>query len=181
MAFIKGQFEASFEKALAAIAGAERVTKEQLRDVSRTVLEAWHITGNVEYANKLIGVLTPVNRKVAVAFFTHFSGFSYNETLARFSGKSKKRYAEAHKLCMEFLEDPLNNIWTWADRNIEIKQKDFDIEAVTKYITHALKKAQGVGLSQTDVLKAVFKGGVEPDAVLAVFDEMGLEFGEVAE
>ena len=80
---------------------------------------------------------------------------------------------------MEFLENPNNNIWSWAERHITVEHKAFDSEAITKYITGELKKAQGVGLTQVDVLKAVFKGGIDPATVVAVFEEMGLEFAEV--
>jgi hypothetical protein len=177
--FNKGQFEAQFVKALQAIAGAERVTKEELKTLSRNILIAWHETGNCEYANKLLAVLTPVNKKVFVAFGKHFAGFSHDDVLGVFTKKSKKRYEKAHADYVEFMADPHNNIWTWAERHIEVTHKPFDVDGVAKYITKALKQAQGVGLSQVDVLKAVFKGGIEPAAVLTVFEEMGLEFSEV--
>lgn len=176
--FNKQAFETAFAAALIAIAAAEKVTKEELRILSRTVLEAWHATGNVDYANNLLNVLTPVNRKVAVLYFTHFSGFSYDEKQAKFTGKSKKRYDDALAECVKFLEDPLNNIWVWAGRNIEIEQKDFDLKAVTKYVEGALKKADKAKLRQADVLKAIFAAGITPASLLIAFNEMEFKDGE---
>ena len=178
MAFDKAKFEQAFAAAIIALAASEQVTKAELSVLSRTVLEAWHTTGNVDYANKLLAVLSPVNRKVAVVFFTHFSGFSYDEKLAQFSGKSKKRYDEAAKLSAAFLEDPLNNIWTWAGRNIEVQQKEFELSTVTKYVEGALKKADKAGHKQVDVLKAIFAAGITPQSLLIAFNEMAFKDGD---
>ena len=172
MAFNKLAFEAAFTTSIVALATSEKVTRVELATLSRTVLEAWHAVGNVDYANKLLTVLTPVNRKVAVVFFKHFSGFSYDDALGMFTKKSKKRYESAAKECVTWLEDPLNNIWTWAGRNIEIEQKKFDADAITKYMTSALKKAAGAGMSQADVMRAIFKAGIQPAALIEAFNAM---------
>lgn len=177
--FNKQSFERNFSEALERISKAETVTKHELKLVSRTMLEAWHITGNVHYINRLLKVVTPVNKKVLIKFGQHFGGFSFDEVMGEFTHKSKKRYDSAHKLALEFLENPNNNLWTWAERHIEVQQKPFSIENVEKFIKGALTKGQGVGLSQVDILKAVFKAGIEPEAVIQVMDELGMEFAEV--
>lgn len=178
--FDKNTFERSFNASLEKIASSENVTKKELREISRTILEAWHATGNVIYINRLLKVLTPVNKKAMVQFAKHFGGFSYDDTLCEFTHKSKKRYDNAHKLCMEFLADPHNNVWTWAERHIELTVKPFAIENVEKFIKGALQKGQGVGLSQVDILKAVFKAGIEPECIMQVMDELGFEFEETS-
>ena len=93
MSFDKIAFEVAFASALVRLAASEKVTKEDLKTLSRSVLEAWHATGNVSYANKLLAVLSPVNKKTCVVFFRHFSGFSFDEVQGMFTGKSKKRYS----------------------------------------------------------------------------------------
>lgn len=176
--FNKIAFETAFTKALETIATSENITKRELKDLSRTIMQAWHETGNVHYVNRLLKVLTPVNKKVFVKFAQHFSGYSFDETMGEFTGKSKKRYEKAHALCVEFLENPNNNLWTWAERHIEIEQKPFAVENVEKFIKGALQKGAGVGLSQVDILKAVFKAGIEPACIVQVMDELGFEFSE---
>lgn len=177
--FNKQAFERNFSEALERITKSENITKHELKIVSRTMLEAWHITGNVHYINRLLKVVTPVNKKALIVFAKHFGGFSFDEVLGEFTHKSKKRYETAHKLALEFLENPHNNLWTWAERHIEVTVKPFAIENVEKFIKQALNKGAGVGLSQVDILKAVFKAGIEPDCIIQVMDEMGFEFGEL--
>lgn len=171
--FDKLAFEKALTRALKLLAHSERVTKEQLRVLSRTVLEAHHATEDVGYVNRLIEVLTPVNRKVAVKYFEHFGGFHFDDALARFTKKSKKRYMEADALATVFLEDPLNNIWSWADRNIEITKKDFELSQVTAAMGTYLKKAKKAGISQADLMKAVIAAGIEADTVIAMLDTLG--------
>lgn len=176
--FNKQNFERNFTEALERLTKAENVSKHELKVVSRTMLEAWHITGNVHYINRLLKVVTPVNKKVLIEFGIHFGGFSYDKVLGEFTHKSKKRYEKAHALALEFLADPHNNLWTWAERHIKVEAKPFAVENVEKFIKSALQKGAGVGLSQVDILKAVFKAGVSPECVIQVMDELGFEFGE---
>jgi hypothetical protein len=168
-------FVNAFNAAIEALAQSEQVTKRELRSLSRTVLEATHETGDIQYINKLIAILTPVHKKVAVVFFKHFSGFSYDDGLKTFTKKSKKRYDKAFLEYVAFMSDPLNNIWTWAERNIEIEQKDFDLSKVTVYMKTAMKKAKEQGKTNADVLKAVIAAGMTADDVIAIMEEVGME------
>ena len=166
--FNREGFIASFDKALKTLARTEKVTKEVLRDVSRTVLEAVHATGDIGYVNRLNAVLTPVNRRVSAKYFEHFTGFHYDTTSLLFTKKSKKRYDESLAAAVEFLSDPHNNIWTWAERNIEIEKKDFTVDKVSDIVKKAIKK----NISQADILKAVLSAGVTLDTVIACMGEV---------
>lgn len=173
--FDKAAFEVAFSTSIIALIGSEKVTKAQLQTCSRTVLEAVHATGDIGYANRLIDVLTPVNKKVAVVFFKHFTGFSFDDKLNMFTKKSKKRYEQSHVDAMEFLDDPMNNIWSWAARNIDVTPKEFTLDAVTKGIEGYLKKANDNGISQADVMRAIIKGGITADAILAIMGDIGYD------
>ena len=174
-AFDKAVFEAAFGIALIALASSEKVTKENLKKLSRTVLEAVHVTGDIGYVNRLIEVLTPVNKKTAIVYFKHFAGFSFDDALGIFTKKSKKRYDEANTLSNEFLEDPLNNIWTWAARNIVVEQRAFTLDVVTNNVKMYLQKAKDSGLSDKDVMRAIIKGGITADCILGIMDELGYD------
>ena len=171
--FNQANFETSFVKSLERLANSERITKEELKVLSRSILEAVHATGDISYVNRLLLVLTPVNKKVTVFFFKHFAGFSFDDTLAAFTKKSKKRYDAAVALSDAFLADVNQNIWTWAERHIEVEQKPFTIETLEHTIKGMFTKAGNAGLSQTDVLRAMFKGGLEVDTMLTMLDELG--------
>jgi hypothetical protein len=168
--FDKLAFEKALARGLKLLAHSERVTREQLRLLSRTVLEALHATEDIGYVNRLIEVLTPVNRKVAVLYFTHFGSFHYDDALARFTKKNKKRYEEAVLLSDSFLEDPLNNLWTWAEREVKVEKKDFELAQVTKAMGNYLKKAKDAGISQADLMKAVIAAGIEADTLIDMLD-----------
>lgn len=172
-AFDKVVFERAFESSLSEVKKSEDVVKRELRTLSRTVLEAHHATENVHYINQLLGVLSPVNRRACVEYFKTFSGFKYDDNVKLFSKKDKKSYDEKHKDAIAFLEDPLNNIWTWADRHLKVETKAPTLEAFAKYVTNFVNKTQGA-VSHADILKAVFKAGMTAEEVvdaLAIFEE----------
>lgn len=171
--FNKLAFEALFLGALERLAASEKVSKETLRDLSRDLLEATHATGDVGYLNRLLPILSPMNKKTAIVFFKHFAGFSFDETSRVFTKKSKKRYDAAHAATVEFLADPHNNIWTWAERHIEVQVKPFTFDSLADGVKHIMDKAQKAGLSQSDVVRAAIKNGLTVDTLLAVIGEVG--------
>lgn len=170
--FDKDAFGHKYSNGLNKIMESEKVTRSTLTWLSRGVLEATHETGDVSFMNRLLGVLTPMNRKVCILFFKTFTGYSFDEQAGMFTKKSKKRYDKAHAQYVQFMADPLNNIWTWANRHIEIEQKPLTSDKLAKYLTNFRNKTQGQ-VSDEDILKAVFKAGVSPDAVIAVMEELG--------
>lgn len=179
--FDKPVFEGVFKKALTVLKKAESTTKESLRSLSRDVLNAHHATENVDYINRLLDVLSPVNRRACVEFYKEFSGFSYDEKMAKFYKKDKKNYDDCRKKAMEFLEDPLNNIWSWANRNLKVEVKAPTIEGLTKYLTSFVAKTQG-SVAHAQIIAALFKAGITPGEVAGVLQEMNtLPEGKVPE
>lgn len=170
--FDRNAFTSSFEATLTTLASAEKITKETLRDLSRNLLYITQESQDIGYINRTLEVLTPMNRKTAVLFFTEFSGFLYGEDSNKFFKKDKKRYDDIVAKATEFLEDPHNNIWTWAERNVEVKAKPFDLSKVTAFAQQALKKAEKEGMTQVQVLEAFFAGGVTMDAVMQLMDKL---------
>ena len=173
MPFNRESFLSNFAVSIEALCQSEAVTKRELMHLSRSCLEYTYDTGDNGVINRLILVLTPVNRKVAIEYFKEFSGLVYDEANGnRFKGKSKKNWDKVMAEGKEFLADPHNNIWTWAERHIEVTKKEFDLEQVTQAFTTFVKKAQKVNLTQKDVLKAVLKTGIELDTILELMGEM---------
>lgn len=170
MAFDRNEYDKTFAANIKDLAKAEKVTKQILMELSRSVLVAFHETQDVRYINELVAVLTPVNKKVAVLYFTEFSGFRVEGNT--FTKKDKQAYDKAAAASTAFLEDPLNNIWSWAEKEVDISPKEFDINMVTKTIERLNKKAEDAGMSQADVLRAVFKAGFDVDALMLVMGEL---------
>lgn len=172
------KFDGLFPAKLAALQGAEKITKTVLAELSREVLAAVHKTEDSSYINRLMVVLTPVNRKVVILFFKAFSGFTFKQEEQMFSKKDKKQYDAKEQAAIEFLDDPHNNIWTWAERAVEVEAKAFDIEKVKKSMAAMIKQAEGAGYDKRAVLKQVFNAGFGEEDVIALLDEV---FGLIPE
>lgn len=167
-AFIES-FNASFDKNLKALQKAEKFTKELVKGMSRDVLLALHITQDSGKVNQFVNALTPVNRKVAILFYKEFSGFKHDEDEG-FGKKDKKAYDKAAKKSSDALEDPHFNLWTWADKHIDVTKKPLKLADVTKYVQRILKSAAEQGIDQSEVIKAILDGGLEFDTLLKVID-----------
>lgn len=165
-------FNAALVDTLETLKGAEKITKETLRMLSREMLDAVHVAGDIQPVNRLLEVLTPMNRRACVLFFQHFSGHFYSEKDERFGKRDKQNYEAKYKASDEFLDDPLNNIWTWAAREIEMEAKPFTMLKVTKMVETILKKADKAGFKQEDVFKAMLAGGLEMDTITAILEQM---------
>ena len=171
----RAEFAAAFAIALETLMGAEKITRETLRDMSRNLLIALHgnedatLYGDIQFVNQVIPVLTPVNKKVFIAFMKAYTGFHFDENQGIFTKKSKKRGVAAQEECRAALENPHFNIWSWAERNIEVQVRPFTDEKVTKFVEGAIKKMAG---DQARVLRAVIAAGITPEALMVVLDEM---------
>ena len=144
------------------IAASEKVTKFELGLVSRELLAFVLSNGDASFdvqpVNRLIGVLTPMNKKTAVLFFAEFLPFALEGVTFGKMQKAKKDVAIDR--CLDFLDDELNNIWTWAADNIKLDKKQIDwSKRIEQDVAKAIDEDNG-GLSMVDVLKAVLAGGV---------------------
>ncbi len=168
-------FNAQLDATLETLKGAERITKETLRILSREMLDAIHVGGDIQPVNRLLEVLTPMNRKTCVLFFQEFSGHLYSENEEKFTKRDKGNYAKKEQASAEFLDDPMNNIWSWVIRKgLEVGEpKEFTLLKITKQTESLLKKADKAGFKQADVFKAMIAGGLEMDTITAILVEMG--------
>lgn len=169
------QFIKIFNEQLEALKSAERVTRGVLKAMSRQLLMSLHgsddalLLGDIQYVNAVLPHLSPVNRKAYVAFMKHFTGFHYDEGESCFTKKSKKRYMDCKATAEKHLADPNFNIWSWAERHIEVTVKPFTDDKITDYMKGAIKKMAG---DQSRVLRAVVAAGITPAAIMVILDEM---------
>ena len=170
--FDRQAFNVMFDEELAKLHNSERITKAILGNLSRLLLEQMHFDGDIQPVNRLLQVLTPMNRKTAVLFFQHFTGHHYSEKDETFGKRDKGNYAKKQAAAVEFLADEANNIWTWAQTNVQMEAKPFELKKVTQFVERALKKAEEAGFTQADVIKAMLAGGLEIDALAGVLESM---------
>ena len=172
--FNREAFDVSYKANVEKLAASEKITKELLRSLSRDVLTAHHVTGDVAYINGIIAVLSPMNKKVCILFYKEFSGHLCNED-GTFGKKDKKKYEEARKKSFDQLEDPLFNVFSWAERNVEIEKKPFTLGKLQQQVATLVKKAEENKISHADIIRALFANGVEVNEFLKVMEHMAEE------
>ena len=173
--FDKKVFEAQYQENLAKLQASEKITKELLRSMSREVLVAHHETGDVTYINSLLGVLTPINKKVCSLYFKEFSGHLFSEDTKSFGKKDKKRYDDARKKSFDMLEDPLFNVFSWAEQAVEVERKPFTLGKLQQQMGSLVKKAEENKISHADIIRAMFANGIEIGEFMKVVKHMAEE------
>lgn len=170
--FDKKAFDVNFDNAIDTLTKSEKITKDTLRELSRSVLEVHFFTEDISYINRTLNALSPVNKRAATEYFKAFAGFQFSLEAQVFTKKDKKQFEQKKEETAEFLADVHNNIWTWADRNLQIEAKPFDINAVSKYFASAIKKAEKAGYSDVDVLAQVFASGIDISAITQAMQKL---------
>ena len=162
------------------IAASEKITKLKLALISRDILAYVMDTNDIAAVNRLIGVLTPVNKRVSILYFKAMLPWEHEAdtdgVFTRFGKKTKgeKRLAKCQADMDAFLSDPDNNIWTWAEANVEVeaKKKDFG-GMIQRTVEQALKgdeKSDTPAIDPMAVIQAVFAGGVNLEDVLLAIE-----------
>ena len=146
----------------------ENITRPALGQISRELLLYVPESQDIEAVNRLIGVLTPMNRRAAILYFSHFLPWEVEKdndgNFVRFGKKfeGEKKTKRRMSLIDEWLKDEANNFWTWTDVNIQIKQKDFPA-MIARTIKKALEgdvKSDTPALNKVQIMQAVMEGGV---------------------
>ena len=182
--FNRTQFTEAFPKLLARLTRVEKMSKEVLMPLSRDLLLMLHSDdkeqGDIGYINRTIAVLSPANKKVFVLFMKEYTGFICNDDGTMFVKKSKKHYAVVQATALIWLADPLNNFYSWVNRQkIEATKIEFNAEYVTSATKKLLAKAKDNGMTHAQVLEAMFEGGLTIDDLIVMLDHAG-KVGDVA-
>lgn len=164
------------------IAAAEKVTKAVLSELSRELLEYVPNTYDIGMVNRLLGVLTPINKKTAILFFDHFLPWQMDDKKSTFLGKDKSavRYDKKIKLIEDFLGGKDNDIWTWAADNVKVDKKPVDF---AKKIAGDVRKAledEDNPLDSMAVMRAVISGGLSIDDMMEAIVGIDEQFKEHA-
>lgn len=167
---------------VSAIAHAENITRKELGELSREVLAFVCATEDVRIVNTLLSkgedgkfILTSNNRRVAGLYFKEFVPFTVAETdsgIVQFAKKKAKVWDKGCAKVEAFLSVEENNLWTWAETNVEIEAKPKEYQGkLTKLVQKSLSD-EVEGISGVDVLNAVLEGGVSIDDLLAMIEAL---------
>ena len=159
---------------IAELAASEKVTKVKLGQLSRELMVYVMESRDISAANRLLDVLSPVNKKAAIVFFTHFLPWTpelgEDKSFLHFGKmmKGQKAVDKRMQLMINFIADEDNTIWTWAKDNIQLeaKPKDF-FKSVSGAVERALKGDDATPpLAREEVVKALFAAGMTIDDLL---------------
>lgn len=157
---------------LDAIANAEKITRKELGAFSVEALTYVVESHDIDIINRLINILTPMNRKVAILYFGHFLPWEQekdgDEVFQRF-GKMMNKQKKVNRrldLIKEWLSDEKNNIWTWADTNLDLYKVKNWAANITKAVEKALQgeetdAGESPAIDVAHVIAAVMAGGVD--------------------
>ena len=160
----------TINRQIAVIGKGELSFKAEMADASRNFIEYIRENGDIDVVNRLMAVLTPINREKVRAYFNHFLPYTWESKAARFGGKSKNKdvVAKKEKLSAAFLADEQNNLWTWFAEQAAApvaKPKEYEkkIEALVKKALEDKEEHIPVGA----VIRAVIKGGASLAEIMA--------------
>lgn len=175
---------------LAKISYAESVTRHELGELSREVLAFVCVSEDVRIINTLLGkgedgkyTLTSNNRRVAGLYFKEFVPFTVAEDdtgRVQFAKKKAKVWDKGCAKIEAFLAVEDNNLWTWAETNVEIEGKPKEYSGkLSKLVSKALAD-EVEGITGVEVLQAALQGGVSIEDLLALVDAMTTVQAEAA-
>lgn len=172
MTFNKDNFVRNFKANIASLEAAENTTRAVLRELGNGVLHMVHEHGNITYANDLMNArMTSVNKRAMRLFLQYFTGFHYDEATKVFTKKNKRVYDARKEECLELLQDPSFDFWSWTDREITIEAKPFDPTKVTKYLEQQMKKA-AKEMNEVDAAKAVAEAVLNVPNFMEVLEQL---------
>lgn len=110
------------------LAKAEKITKAVLGELSRDLLEYVYINDSQDITpvNRLLSVLTPMNKRTSVLFFKNFLAWKFDDEAQLFTKKNKKHYDDKLLAVELFLGNEDNTIWSWYEANVKLEQKEID-------------------------------------------------------
>lgn len=155
---------------IATIGNGELSFKQEMGIVSRDILVYIRENGDIDAVNRLMAVLTPVNKEKAKQYFNHFLPYTWEMKASRFGSKSKNKdvVSKKEKLADEFLADKAANIWAWFEAQKQgepVKQpKEYEkkIEALVKKAIE--DKEEHIPVSS--IIRAVIKAGASMSEIM---------------
>lgn len=156
---------------------SEANVRTKLADLSRELLMYVPDSNDIGMVNRLLGVLTPMNKRAACLFFSAFLPWKLDKETALFTSKLKGKGSIEAKLeaINNFLRVEDNTIWTWAEENVKVEAKPKNYaNKIAKTVERALNDEQE-GINHHDVIKAIITGGVDVRTLITYVEAMKVE------
>ena len=151
------------------LAKAEKVTKAVLAEVASNLLKYVPGSGDIAAVNRLLEVLTPMNKQAAILFFKAHLEWSFDNDAGTFGDKLKgdkaiKRKAQARA---QFFAQDLT-FWSWVENNVEMDRAKPDyLKSIERAVSKAIKNDE----SKLDIVRTVMASGIDVDSIMAAAEE----------
>ena len=155
------------------VRGNENATRNLLNKRVPEIAQGVTAGDNVSIANRVMASCAGHRQREMFLFLKAHIPFEYNEETLKFSKKSKdQKYIDSReKALSEFIASG-QTVFGWLALNVKTEKKEPDYLArVLKSVKAALKHDKG----QTEIVRAMFDGGVTLDALREVFGELAAE------
>lgn len=175
------ELKAKITKDIKDLKASEKISKALLSVLSRDLLKYVPDTADIGMVNRLLGVLTPMNKKTAILYFKKYLEWNYEQEGENFSGKVKgdKKVAAIVELRDIWLADPDNDIWVFAATlKVEPKQVDYG-KKITDDINNAMDEGKGNMLA-SEVMDAITASNLTVHDLIAAATAMAPEAANAA-
>ncbi len=166
--------KASIDTRIDTLKSAEASVKVELGHISRELLLYVPASNDIGAVNRLLKVLSGSaragNQRMAVLYFRNFLPWAYDDKAHMFTVKIKGDTKIAKKMTAidEWLKDDNANIWTWADRNIETREREKNYASqITSLVKRALEDEK-YAINPRVVVSAIITGGVSLDDIMSL-------------
>lgn len=155
------------------VRGNENATRKILNQRVPEIAQGVTAGDNVSIANRVIASVAGNRQREMFLFLKAHIPFEYDQDSMKFTKKSKdERYIKTREDNLRAFLESGQTVFGWLTLNTKVEPKEPD------YIARVLKAVKGAlkhDATQTDILRAVFEGGVELETIRNVFAELAAE------
>lgn len=166
------------------IGNGETTFKQELATLSRELLEYVPSTGDIDAVNRLIAVLSPLNKDKVTAFFKAFLSHKLDKGVFGKKSTNKDMVAKRNKAITMFLSVESNNVWTWLAEKAKPVERQRKAKDLGKAVERAVEAAIATednpdAIDLREVLKRTIRacigGGMKLSEIMETFESVAKE------
>lgn len=149
--------------------------KATFKVLSRNLLTYVYESNDVPLLNRHLDTLSPLEKRMAIQFYSIHVGWDFDKDGERFGKKAKtKIYDKKKALAEESLKDKSFDIWSWyeAKGDKPTKKAKDHVKALDNALKAGLKPKEGeVGITLTDLAKVFMANDIKMRDLMKAAEE----------
>lgn len=147
--------ETVFNEKIATLRNAEGTVKTVLNELALDAIVYAHETGDIQRFNRLMLVVTSMNRKALIAFGQAFTGHAFNQESMSFGKKLPKDAHEGKVEAFAAFIAAGESFWSYT-KELKVEASAFNMEKLIKAVGNTAKKLDKTeGMSRADMVHAM--------------------------